>query len=420
MLDNELRLFFCHLPKTAGMTLRAILENHFRESEVFGYDRLRDIPASFAVSDFARYRLIRGHFLRSTIISVLPTEPFVMTMLREPISRVISAYRHIRREPTHQMHKQIGGKDCTLSQFLDRVQPPLHNFNTQTVYLSAPAPEDRTLKGALLHEAKIGRDRGDYASLSRAKEALLEMGFFGIAERFAESAALLGSRLGWEPLTDFQNQNVDDSGEPSVDDRTALDRIAEQNRLDIELHQFGTALFAEQYRQFMRSLLRREFAARARQMTRSETFRLSFEDPILGSGWHERETTPDGKVYRWTGPGASASVYFALVPTERMELKFGLHHVITTETLDRLSIRINGIEVQSGRQYDESQGLIVVNARFPGRLLSTEDGISVLEICVPEALRPVDVLTGNPDKRRLGVAVRWITVEPTAVNADEA
>ncbi|MBK8137139.1 MAG: sulfotransferase family 2 domain-containing protein [Chloroflexi bacterium] len=415
LADNDLKLFFCHIPKTAGMTLRGILENHFHEDEILKFDQWPDLPASMTLADLNRFRLIRGHFRLSSIMSLVDPAPLAITMLRHPVDRIVSAYKHIRQSPLHPQHEQIGGAACTLDQFLSRIRPAEDYSNLQVSYLSAPPPAVRATSDASLPARDIVRDpEPDGGALDRAKEALDDLGFFGITERFADSMAMLGSRLGWEPLTKYEDQNKAKSDSDDRITRAALDRVMEANQLDLELYTYASKRFEERYSEFVHGLLWKEYADKRNTSPRPERIDLIFDGAIHGYGWRNREMQPQGRFFRWTGPGACASLHFAVQLSDQMEVKIGLVHVVAHELLDHLIIKVNGQEVAYGGWYDEGQKLTILKAEFPGALLNEGDFVSVVEFCVPSALRPIDVVPGSRDTRKLGIAVAWVSIAPVS------
>jgi hypothetical protein len=89
------RLYFCHLPKTGGSSLREMLRPHFDELEFCG---------GFTVSEFYRlspyrlrsYRVITGHFGPNLCLFLPEVRVVTATLVREPVAMVVSHYVHWR------------------------------------------------------------------------------------------------------------------------------------------------------------------------------------------------------------------------------------------------------------------------------------------------------------------------------------
>ena len=89
------RLYFWHIPKTGGSSLREMLRGHFNELEFSGGLTLTEL---YRMSSY-RLRSIRvfaGHF-GPTLPQLLAEVPLTtVTLLRDPVDVVVSNYRHWR------------------------------------------------------------------------------------------------------------------------------------------------------------------------------------------------------------------------------------------------------------------------------------------------------------------------------------
>jgi hypothetical protein len=114
-VDAQVLIIFLHVPRTAGTTLRQILERqyapgsilHLYESD-FG-EELASIPPSQPDSP----RVVMGHFYFGAHAFV-PKPSSYITLLRDPVERVISHYYYARQAPTHYFHdsaRRLGLKE---------------------------------------------------------------------------------------------------------------------------------------------------------------------------------------------------------------------------------------------------------------------------------------------------------------------
>ena len=109
-MDRE-ALIFLHIPKTAGTTLNRIIEWQYNPVSIFTVDpqRIRATVERFKTfSDRRRrrFRVVRGHLLYG-IHEFLPQGGTYITMLREPVSRLLSTYSFILRRPLHPLHRKL-------------------------------------------------------------------------------------------------------------------------------------------------------------------------------------------------------------------------------------------------------------------------------------------------------------------------
>ena len=215
---------FVHVPKTAGQTLNAILARQYDQTATVIVEDRSDLQASFLRT--ARRRpvsLMRGH-LPYGIHEALGIDVVYITMLREPVARVVSTYRYIKRTPHHRLHEVVRAERMTLSRFVQSDIDREEVVDGQT----------RLLSGIL------DRDP-DEEMLAKAIDNLDRIAVVGLTERFDQSVLLMRRQLGWRfPL--YIRKNV--APALSTDALDPRDRalIEQQNRLDMRLYRAAEAL----------------------------------------------------------------------------------------------------------------------------------------------------------------------------------
>jgi hypothetical protein len=224
-------VIFLHIPKTAGTTLNRIIERQYSPFAIFTINPYRIKASAERLKGLTeerrrRLRVVRGH-LPYGIHTYLPQGASYVTMLREPVARVLSAYYFVLRRPLNPLHwklkrERLGLEDC-LRLFPDRQ-------NLQCKYISGV--KDSTI--------------GDERLLDIAKENLTRsFSVVGICERFEESLVLMSTTFGWR-IPFYENQRVSKS-RPIIEPQLA-NLIREYNRLDVELYEFGKELFEQSLR----------------------------------------------------------------------------------------------------------------------------------------------------------------------------
>ncbi|MEP7293782.1 MAG: sulfotransferase family 2 domain-containing protein [Chloroflexota bacterium] len=410
--ESPERLFFCHIPKTGGVTLRSLLSEHFHQREIFPYDQWEDVPANISPSQLLSYRLYQGHFFWSSTLSLLGKPLPTITMLRNPLDRALSAYDHIRRSPEHPRHNLINGKNATLEDFLEKGLFGGY-ANTQVLFLSGSSSTTPTVVNAQLEYKNLLVRNPQYLSLEHAKEVLEQMEFFGITERFDDSIQLLFHRFGWAPPLVYERLNVGHERKSAESYPPALiDRLVECNRLDIELYEYGKKLFEARYRQFIADLQWESYNYRSQSLNSPPEIAISFDDAIEGYGWYPREFTSSGRCYRWSGPGNRSVLITRIAPAETLALSVGIYHVIAHELLDGLQIRINGTLVSLRGKFDEEQQTTVIQAEFEGSLVDTPSGVTMIEFCLERTVSANDLDSTNMDTRKLGIGYYWVKINP--------
>jgi len=224
-------IIFLHLPKTAGSTLGAIVRRQYPPESVYlryagpGTGPFEEILA-LPEPQRARLRLLMGH-LPFGIHETLPGPSRYVTILREPVERVVSHYYFVRRRPDHHLHETVTSRRMTLRDFVESgIARELENG--QTTWMGW-TPE------------LIARDdRSSPELLARARRNLEDRFVVaGLTERFDETLLVMRERLGWTRSIWYRQENVT-RNRPALaeidEDTRAL--IVERNGLDIELYRY--------------------------------------------------------------------------------------------------------------------------------------------------------------------------------------
>src|SRR6266496_250353 len=107
----EEAVIFLHVPKTAGTTLNRLIEWEYPLFEMYSVDpvffrlsaaHLWQLPAQ----RLERTRMFKGHMLFG-LHKILPQRATYITVLREPIDRVISAFYFMRSYMLHPLYWQL-------------------------------------------------------------------------------------------------------------------------------------------------------------------------------------------------------------------------------------------------------------------------------------------------------------------------
>lgn len=221
-------LIFLHIPKTAGTTLNRIIEWQYDPRLIYTVDpyQIRATASRLKTLSEARrrrLRVVRGHLLYG-IHECLPQGGTYITMLRDPVKRVLSSYQFILRRPLHPLHRKLKAKGIGVEEFLKFTA---NRQNLQTKML-AGVPY-------------VGPC--DEQTLARAKEhATKSFRVVGISERFHESLLLIASSFGWD-IPYYENRKVS-KNRPAVDPAT-VELIRQHNPYDLELYEFGRQRFEE-------------------------------------------------------------------------------------------------------------------------------------------------------------------------------
>jgi hypothetical protein len=227
-------VIFLHIGKTAGTTLRVILRRQFRPSQVV-LVRARMRPREDTLQDFARLseserarpRLIMGHTVFG-LHRYVPRPSTYVTVLRRPVSLVLSQYDFVLRTVDHRHHRAVTSQNMTLRQYIESgVSPEMDNSQTRAIAGDLSTPFGRCTD-EMLETAKRNLDR--------------HFAVAGLTERFDETLILLGKAFGWTRLY-YIPSNVSPSQKREELDPSVRELIEERNRLDLELYRHVSERF---------------------------------------------------------------------------------------------------------------------------------------------------------------------------------
>jgi hypothetical protein len=252
---------FLHMPKTGGKTLSAALRYKYPGRTLFLDTTFEPLEAidRIPLGDRRAARAVTGH-LHYGVHRHIPQWCDYITMLREPVARVLSTYYFILGNPKHWCHDELVRSGVGLEEFV-RTAPDPGVDNEQTRFLSGRG------SGELLSREPDGRrtmnplttlHRDD---LEEAKRNLDRCLVVGLTERFDESFILVRRALGWRlPMYETHNISKLRPSKAEPPSREAIELIRERNRLDLELYDHARDLFAAAVERHGASF-RREVAA---------------------------------------------------------------------------------------------------------------------------------------------------------------
>ena len=261
-VDDKPTLIFLHIGKTAGSTMRQVLRRQFPSSEIMlvrsptrDPKRLRreDTLAYFAglpEAERARPRLILGHTIFG-LHEFVPRPSTYITLLRDPLSLVVSQYGYVRRTPGHWLHETA-------------LRLSLEEYVQSGLSLEMDNSQTRAISGDVSTEfGRCSREMLEAATRHIDQSFTL----VGLTERFDESLVLLGKAFGWSRLA-YMRVNVAPSRQRKALPSETTDMIRRQNVLDQELYDRTVEAFqrsAEAYPAFdhdLRRLRRRNLVYR--------------------------------------------------------------------------------------------------------------------------------------------------------------
>jgi hypothetical protein len=232
---NYRNLLFLHIPKAAGTTLHSILEAHYAPSSfrtISDPDQMAKEFAQLPIEQREPIRLLKGHMAFGLHESLVGSSTYI-TLLRDPVDRIISHYYYVKRVPSHYLHQRVMERSMSLREYASsKLTDELDNGQ---VRLLAGVDSDRSVP--------IGAC--DTALLNVAKQNIeTHFSLVGLSERFDESLALMAILLGWDWTPSYTNLNVSTNRpEKGRIDASTRKRIEQANPLDCEIYAWAKQRF---------------------------------------------------------------------------------------------------------------------------------------------------------------------------------
>lgn len=224
-MADDRGLIFLHIPKAAGSTLRSVIKRQYPRHTIhklYGPHTLIDRFINLPEPSRREIRVLQGHIPFGLHKYMLVPVDY-LTMLRDPVDRVISLYYWIRETRASTLHELVKG--MSLSHFAGSGFAITSNYQT-------------SLLSGLMSDSE--------EALAAAKNNLeLPHTTFGLKERFDESLILFRNVLGWKRVY-YSRRNVTGSrpGKQEVSD-DVIRTIEQHNRADIDLYNFARQRFDE-------------------------------------------------------------------------------------------------------------------------------------------------------------------------------
>jgi len=268
LLFEPLPVYFMHVPKTGGMALGYWLRASYGRGYVdVGAQRL----ARYTLDELQRFRCYHSwHYSRSLFELIGRADLCPITMLREPVERVVSGFYFGQR--------RRNGESAVMENAQQEDRPASHGTNhkpldeqdicrlpnnAQTRILGARAdyavflkPDEQTQ----IERPPIPRllDFRDHTPppFEAARAWLDEMAVVGLTERYTESVQMMADLLGIPAPADLPLVNANPQRRsPSMRYRdelapAVLEQLEELNRFDLELYAHATELFEQQWARY--------------------------------------------------------------------------------------------------------------------------------------------------------------------------
>ncbi len=364
------RLYFLHIPKAAGTSLRLWLEEMFDVERCCPYLHPFDIPQDGG-GILDRHHFFSGHhrwWFAEHWGAHLDFD--VITFLRRPIVRSMSGLRHLRalsREEAASYTSRAWEKGDIVD-----LMEGMSDAEVARLPQDAREKDDMTRQlgftEPLASESRGDRLTGtvDEVVLASALENLRGMATFGLVEHMDRSAVLLADRLGLPGRSMAVRTNVS-LGKPVEPSAALLQALHEVNVYDNRLYAAARDLFEERWavllsrvaladdaagRRALGARLDKAFRTTARGLPRLSALTADPSRGMVVDGWKPRfRYEPLNRWLRWSQT-ARPRLWLPIDRQETRSLHVEIAYTTDTFVRDSLSIEIDGQPVATERAFE--------------------------------------------------------------------
>jgi len=231
-------LFFIHIPKSAGTSVRKMLYEIYPSTAIFpNIQAIRKRPNIYHHYQLFHEQLKQLESEPTLLMGHLPFHPIegipglqYFTFLRDPVKRALSNLKHFQRH-----HERFRGK--SLLEIYNAPDIRVGQVENIQVKYFAPGEFDDTVVG-------WKKQAVDSQRLETAKENLSQCALVGITEEFDTSIELANRIFGWD--TDhYKRFNTAPPKQARELNPRLLELLKQSNQYDIEFYQFGLTLFEQ-------------------------------------------------------------------------------------------------------------------------------------------------------------------------------
>ena len=231
-------IVFIHIPKTGGISLRNLFDKVYGDNFLQDGDVKGKLPKNI--------EMVGGHF-RYIASSDTAYDCQYITMMRNPIERLISYYYFLLRSHDHYIYRKIIRGNSKLNEAFKKYGKDYNTADMAKMIANEVSFED-FVYGGFTEQTCNGQASvisGLNTPFGKTEDKMLEVAIsniessflaVGLMEKFDESVQLFGKKLGWKRIPCAKPTNV----RPKLPIQIKFDKekMEEFNRIDMKLYEY--------------------------------------------------------------------------------------------------------------------------------------------------------------------------------------
>lgn len=240
-------LYFVHIPKTAGSSVASWLSARFGPDSVCPA-RIWDDLVRMDPAEISLYPIFAGHFAMD-LAAFIGSDVVSATVLRNPVDRTLSHYRHVFRKSRHPRHSYVVSQSFDEFVLDQNNWPMIENFQARYLlqtpldfrfFVSRLGPTENTRGrlSLLSEEARYAFDKAYVEDM--ALRNLDSLRIVGTTDRLGEflsavATAMDGSDASVSPEVPRENEAGSEAAVGAISERS-LEVIAKLTEIDQKLY----------------------------------------------------------------------------------------------------------------------------------------------------------------------------------------
>jgi hypothetical protein len=389
------RIYHFHLRKCGGSTLNHWLDTLTFDGRTFDAQTWRsfsvaDATSSVGVAEMIIPSLAAAAFHWSDVVYThdpiriyAPEDTFCLTVLRDPVRRLVSQVADWRRLNAADLTRSPPWvRACVEDSWRLSLRELLEKHGKQGGHRFLDNHMTRCLANG-----RAGNVIDDDAEVERLIEPALqtlEMDYdlVGLTEHMDLGRNALCAMVGLPPARQVPAINATRAaGDSDQELHDATDIVEELTFIDRVIYDRACALFDERHRRtaeaytiaMFESGHAAELLDEARGVVCEGATRYSVRGPIVGSGFHGRDGGGLASCAVWSGPASSTTLYIPAPPHMKLSLLVWIRGYADVRQRGQLRVRVDGEPAAHVFEYaDGYADILIVDARSVGTFMRLE------------------------------------------------